>query len=270
MGAPSSGQEKSKAKSSWPCPKKTKALMLVTTQAETTLLTNTDLCGLKVYVLLALSHWNGALPLLASCRPGCSAHGGPHLSPTNMQIAFHCLQHNQHTRGWEVVLEVSVRGAETGIGALGKQVVITLGLRRQPVFQGILKFMCHLFLPASCLMSMLRSFHVICGWCESTEWPGMCWENGAFGLRRVEWPWHHETPSPLAHLGSDPRSRWQIQSALSPPRQLLAMWTLPELWREAAPWRCCVMGPCAPSKVLKVRQQQWEHGTSWSADTNVD
>lgn len=90
MGASSSGQEKSKAKSSWPCPKKTKALMLVTTQAETTLLTKTDLCGLKVYVLLALWHWNGALPLLTSCRPGCSAHGGPHLSPMNMQIAFHC------------------------------------------------------------------------------------------------------------------------------------------------------------------------------------
>lgn len=55
------------------------------------------------------------------------------------QTVFHCLQNTQQ-RMSQVVLEVSVRGDETGIGVLGKNVVMTLRLRRQQVFQRILKF----------------------------------------------------------------------------------------------------------------------------------
>lgn len=69
----------------------------------------------------------------------------PHVPAMNMQIAIHCLQHRpaQQRRG-EVVLEASVRGAKTGMGALEKKkIVMTLRLKRQPVFQGILEFISH-------------------------------------------------------------------------------------------------------------------------------
>lgn len=86
----------------------------------------------------------------------------PHLLAMNMQIAIHCLPHRlaQQKRS-EVVLEVSVTGAKTGMGALEKkkngdniEFEKAVSISGDPQVH---------FSPASCLMSMLRSYQVICG-----------------------------------------------------------------------------------------------------------
>lgn len=189
MSALSESQVKFKAKPSWPCPKKTKPFVLVPSQAETTLLEKTDLHVWKVYVLLALWHQSGALPILASCSPGCAACGCPYLPPfisDSFPLSAEYPAEDEPgsagsfcERRWNWDWRTGKkRGDDTEVEEAASisedpQVLVSSFLASFlfEVHVGVLPF--HLWL---------------------VELFGTCWENDAFGLRRVKWPWSHKTP----------------------------------------------------------------------------